>query len=128
MDWAGYFEKQLSNWPWKVMFVEEAIGALNSLDASIIEQIVAGVLKVSQNPLPKRLGGYGNELGKDRETGDLRPLLYIKYLDIGIRVVYGLEENDQQRIMKIIAVDLRAEKQAYKEAARRLKKYSGTLD
>ncbi|MCL4515622.1 MAG: type II toxin-antitoxin system RelE/ParE family toxin [Firmicutes bacterium] len=122
MDWAGYFEKQFSNRPWKIMFIEEALEDLQSLDASVVEQVAAGIVKVNQNPLPKRLGGYGNELGKDRETGDLRPLLYIKYLDIGIRVIYGLEESGQQKIMKIIAVDLRAEKQAYRAAARRLAK------
>jgi len=48
---------------WEVKFCEEAIKDLRKLDNSIVKQVLAGIRKVSQNPLPQNEGGYRKPLG-----------------------------------------------------------------
>ncbi len=47
---------------WKVKIVEEAVKDFQSLDRSVQKQVLKGIIKVSQNPLPSPKG-YGKPLG-----------------------------------------------------------------
>ena len=53
---------------WEVKFCEEAIKDLRKLDNSIVKQVLAGIRKVSQNPLPQNEGGYRKPLGNQNWT------------------------------------------------------------
>ena len=48
---------------WNIVFNEEALRDLKRLDHSIRIQVLKGIEKVSQNPLPENEGGYGKPLG-----------------------------------------------------------------
>ena len=48
---------------WQIVFLEEAKNDLKKLDRSSQIQILKGIRKVSQNPLPAFQGGYGKPLG-----------------------------------------------------------------
>ena len=52
---------------------------------------------------------------------NLTNLMKIKFRDLGIRVVYKVEQVDG--IMKIIVVSARTEEQVYKEASKRREKH-----
>lgn len=103
---------------WNIEFLPEAANELKQLDGSIRPQILKGIRKVSQNPLPD--GGYGKPLGNQSGT-DLSGLMKIKFRKIGIRVVYKIEIIDS--IMKIIIISARADDRVYIEAEKRRKKY-----
>jgi len=105
---------------WAVKFSEEAQKDLNKLDNSLIKQVLAGIKKVSQNPLPQSEGGYGKPLGSNNHT-DLTGFFKIKYQGIGIRVVYTIVRDD--RVMNIIVVSIRSDDVSYKEAHKRKLKY-----
>lgn len=105
---------------WSVEFLKEALDDLKSLDHSLQIQVLKGIKKVSQNPLPVSQGGYGKPLG-NRENINLSNLLKIKFRDIGVRVVYKVETNNS--IMKIIIISARADNHVYKQAERRRSKY-----
>ena len=47
-------------------------------------------------------------------------LLKIKFRDLGVRVVYKVEREDE--VMKIIVVSARTDEQVYREASRRREK------
>lgn len=49
---------------WEVKYHPEAEKELSRLDGSVKKIVLAGILKVSQNPLPQSEGGYGKPLGK----------------------------------------------------------------
>lgn len=105
---------------WSIEFLEEAKKDLKKLDHSVQVQVLKGIRKVSQNPLPVQEGGYGKPLG--HKTGaNLTNLLKIKFRDLGIRVVYKTIRMDG--IMKIIVISARSDEQVYKEAGRRREKY-----
>ena len=106
---------------WQIVFLEEAKNDLKKLDRSSQIQILKGIRKVSQNPLPAFQGGYGKPLGNKNEI-NLTNLLKIKFLDLGIRVVYKLEKTETT--MRIIVISARADEQVYKEACKRREKYS----
>jgi len=74
---------------WEVVFLPEAKKERNELDSSARNQVDKAIRKVSQNPLPKSEGGYGNPLGH-RQGKNLTGLLKIKLKKLGIRVVYRL--------------------------------------
>ncbi len=93
---------------------------MKKLDHSAQVQILKGLLKVSQNPLPAAEGGYGKPLG-NKSGSNLTNLMKIKFRDLGIRVVYKVERVDG--VMKIIVVSARTDEQVYKEAAKRRDKY-----
>lgn len=105
---------------WNLVFVPEAILDLDMLDGSIRKQVLKGILKVSQNPLPKKEGGYGDPLGNKKNL-DLSGLSKIKFRDAGIRVVYSLREKET--LMTVIVVSIRADNLVYVEALRRRKKH-----
>ena len=93
---------------------------MKRLDHSVLVQVVKGIKKVAQNPVPIYDGGYGKPLGNKSGT-NLTNLLKIKFRDLGIRVVYKVEYSDA--IMRIIVVSARSDEQVYKEAAIRRSKH-----
>ena len=95
---------------WQIVFLEEAKNDLKKLDRSSQIQILKGIRKVSQNPLPAFQGGYGKPLG-NKNGINLTNLLKIKFLDLGIRVVYKLEKTETT--MRIIVISARADEQVY---------------
>lgn len=105
---------------WEIEFLEEAEKDMKKLDHSAQVQVLKGIRKVSQNPLPVEEGGYGKPLG-NKIGINLTNLMKIKSRDIGIRVVYKIERIDG--IMKIIVISARTDEQVYKEAAKRREKY-----
>lgn len=105
---------------WYVEFLKEAEKDMKKLDHSMQIQVLKGIKKVSQNPLPVDEGGYGKPLGNKSGT-KLTNLMKIKFRNIGIRVVYKIERIDE--IMKIVVISARTDDQVYKEAANRREKY-----
>lgn len=105
---------------WKVEFLEEAESDLKRLDHSARLQVLKGIQKVSRNPLPAENGGYGKPLG-NKGGKNLTNLLKIKFMNLGIRVVYKVEYTET--IMKIIVISARSEEHVYKEAAQRREKH-----
>jgi mRNA interferase RelE/StbE len=101
---------------WDIEYSEEAEKDIDSLNASVIGQVVRAIEKVSRNPLPKSEGGYGNPLGNKYDL-NLTGLCKIKLLKLGIRIIYKLVRTDE--IMKIIVVAARTDNEVYKLAARR---------
>lgn len=75
---------------WCVEFLEEAKKDMKKLERSASLQVLKGIQKVSQNPLPVQEGGYGKPLG-NKNGANLTNLLKIKIWDLGIRVVYKVE-------------------------------------
>ena len=101
---------------WSIEFLVEAEKDMEKLDHSAQIQVLRGIRKVSQNPLPTEEGGYGKPLG-NKGGINLTNLMKIKFRDLGIRVVYKVEHVNG--IMKIIIVSARTDEQIYKEAAKR---------
>ncbi len=106
---------------WCIEFLEEAEKDLKKLDHSTQIQVLKGIRKVSQNPVPAEEGGYGKPLGNKSGT-NLTNLMKIKFRDIGIRVVYKVERVNG--VMKIIVISARTDEQVYKEAAKRRDKHN----
>ena len=102
---------------WTVTYLDEALKDITRLDGSVKQQVAKAIKKVSQNPLPKREGGYGVELG-NKAGHDLSDCLKIKLSKAGIRVVYRIQREESQ--MNIIIVGIRANLEVYVEAAKRL--------
>lgn len=105
---------------WSIEFLEEAEKDMKKLDHSAQIQVLKGISKVSQNPLPVEEGGYGKPLGNKSGT-NLTNFLKIKFRDLGIRVVYKVERVNG--IMKIIVVSARTDEQVYREASKRRDKH-----
>ena len=91
---------------WQIEFLDEALDNLLKLDNSMKIQVLKGIRKVSQNPLPTTQGGYGKPLGS-KSSSNLTGLLKIKFRDLGLRVVYKTEIVNG--IMKIIIVSARSD-------------------
>ncbi len=105
---------------WSIEFLEEAQRDLEKLDHSVQLQVIKGIQKVGQNPLPVQKGGYGKPLG-NKNGDNLTNFLKIKFRNLGIRVVYKVEQVDG--IMKIIIVSAITNEQVYKDAVKRREKY-----
>lgn len=105
---------------WSIEFLEEAEKDIKRLDHSAQIQVLKGISKVSQNPLPVEEGGYGKPLGNKSGT-NLTNLMKIKFRDLGIWVVYKVERV--YGVMKIIVISARTDEQVYKEAAKRRNKH-----
>lgn len=101
---------------WSIEFLEEAEKDMKKLERSAQVQVLKGIRKVSKNPLPTKEGGYGKPLGNKSGT-NLTNLMKIKFRNLGIRVVYKVEQVDG--VMKIIVVSTRTDEQVYKEAEKR---------
>jgi len=104
---------------WEYEFTEEAKKDIKNLDGSIRPMVLAGIDKVSENPLPGNEGGYGTPLG-NMNGNNLTGLLKIKFKKAGIRVVYSLIRTDKK--MKIIVISVRADNEVYDIAAKRIKR------
>lgn len=109
---------------WDVKFCDESIKDLKKLDNSIVKQVLAGIKKVSKNPLPQNEGGYGKPLGNHNDT-ELTGFFKVKYRGIGIRVVYTLVRD--KSVMNIIVISLRADLESYREAESRKNKYGKSI-
>lgn len=91
---------------WRIEFLKEAEKDLRKLDHSTQIQVLKGIRNVSQNPLPTEEGGYGKPLGNKSGT-NLTSLMKIKFKDLGIRVVYKVEQVNG--VMKIIVISARTD-------------------
>lgn len=105
---------------WNIEFLDEAEKDMKKLDHSAQIQVLKGLRKVSQNPLPTEEGGYGKPFG-NKNGINLTNLMKIKFRNFGIRVVYKVERVDG--VMKIIVVSARTDEQVYKEAVKRRDKH-----
>ena len=97
---------------WELEYLPEALDDLKKLDNSVRKPVIKGINKVLTNPLPKSEGGYGTPLGNN-----LINLMKIKFLSLGIRVVYMLERADG--VMKVIVISARRDNEVYNEAGKR---------
>lgn len=89
---------------------------LKALDNSQRKTIKKLIDKVSQNPLPKSEGGYGEPLGNKCGI-NLTGLYKIKLLKLGIRVVYKLIRDGD--LMRIIVIAARSDGEVYNIAHNR---------
>lgn len=108
---------------WKIKITNEARNDFNRLDKGMKNQVLKGMYKVSQNPLPTP-NGYGKPLG-NKGGNNLTGFFKIKYRDIGIRVVYTLVRD--QEIMNITVVSERDDDYCYELAAKLYKKYGDSI-
>lgn len=108
---------------WKVKITNEARSDFIRLDKGIKKQVLKGIYKVSQNPLPFP-NGYGKPLG-NKSGNNLTGFFKVKYKDIGIRVVYTIVRNLE--IMNIIVVSERDDDYCYELAAKLNKKYGDSI-
>lgn len=99
---------------WDVVLLPEARDDLKRLVPSVRAQISKGILRVSRNP--SYPNGYGKPLGNLAES-DLAGLYKIKFTQLGLRVVYALQQQDEE--MTIIIISARADSMVYKEAEKR---------
>lgn len=105
---------------WTLEYLPEAEEDLRKLDGSVKAQVLRGIRKVLQNPLSKEEGGYGARLG-NKNNNDLTGLLKIKFLKIGIRVVYKNVYEPEKNIMKVIVISARGDNEVYNLAYKRRK-------
>lgn len=105
---------------WKLKYLEEAAEDLGRIDKSTRIQVINGIRKVLQNPLPANEGGYGKPLS-NKENSKLAGLCKIKFRSIGIRVVYKIIKSENE--MLILIVSARADNKVYREAEKRKSKY-----
>ena len=101
---------------WRVEWLEEAAKDMRRLGKAEQKQVLKGIAKVSENPLPSSQGGYGKPL-RNANRAHLAGLCKIKFRDLGIRVVYKpvLKEGT----MVIIVVGVRTDGEAYLKADER---------
>ena len=101
---------------WTVGYTQEAVKDRAALDDSARHQVDKAIRKVSQNPLPKSEGGYGEPLGH-KHGKNLTGLCKIKLLRLGIRMVYRIVKDAER--MRIIVIAARADDEVYKIASKR---------
>ncbi len=53
---------------WDVKFIPEAEKEFGELEKGFQRQVIFGIAKVRQNPLPQTEGGYGKPLGNKNNT------------------------------------------------------------
>ena len=108
---------------WKIRITDEAKKDYRRLDGAIRKQVLAGIYKVSQAPLPSP-NGYGKPLG-NKNGNNLTGFFKIKYRDIGIRVVYTLSMEDIA--MNIVVISERDDSYCYNLASVLYKKYGDEI-
>jgi len=108
---------------WQIRITEEAKKDYKKLEGSIRKQVLAGIIKVSEAPLPSP-NGYGKPLGNKRGN-NLTGFFKIKYRGIGIRVVYTLAVD--KLIMNIVVISLRDDNYCYDLAAKLYDKYGDEI-
>ena len=108
---------------WKIRITDEAKRDYKKLEKSIQKQVLAGILKVSQAPLPSP-DGYGKPLG-NKCGNNLTGFFKIKYKGIGIRIVYTLVMD--KKIMNIVVISKRDDNYCYELAAKLYGKYDDSI-
>lgn len=108
---------------WEICICDEAKAEFKALDGSVKGQVLAGILKVSENPLPSP-HGYGKPLG-NKNGNNLTGFFKIKYRGIGIRVVYTLVK--ETTTMNIIVISAREDDYCYQLAEAMSKKYADDI-
>ena len=105
---------------WKIMYHPEAEQELKKLDGSQQKIVLKAIIKVSQNPESNMKGGYGKPLG-NKGGNNLSGLFKIKLkgLGLGLRIVYKLEQEALDNIMKIVVISMREGNEVYEIAAKR---------
>ena len=91
---------------WKIMYHPEAEQELKKLDGSQQKIVLKAIIKVSLNPESNMKGGYGKPLG-NKGGNNLSGLFKIKLKGLGLRIVYKLEQEALDNIMKIIVISVR---------------------
>ena len=104
---------------YSVIYSDEAKDDLKGFSKFQARQIRKMIDRVSQNPLPKNEGGYGNPLG-NKGGLNLTGLCKITFKKLAVRVVYQLVRAD--KIMQVIVIAARADEEVYEIAAKRIKK------
>lgn len=104
---------------WKTRITKEARHEFQSLDGSLKRQVLAGIKKVAQAPLPSP-NGYGKPLG-NKNGKNLTGFFKIKYKGIGIRVVYTLVIKETT--MNIVVISERDDNYCYNLAMKMYEKY-----
>ena len=99
---------------WKIMYHPEAEQELKKLDGSQQKIVLKAIIKVAQNPESNMKGGYGKPLGNN-----LSGLFKIKLKGLGLRIVYKLEQEALDNIMKIVVISMREGNEVYEIAAKR---------
>ena len=108
---------------WKIRITDEAKKDYKKIEGSIRKQVLAGILKVSDAPLPSP-NGYGKPLG-NKGGNNLTGFFKIKYRGIGVRVVYTLVLDEC--VMNIVVVSQRDDNFCYDMAAKLYEKYGDSL-
>ena len=108
---------------WTRKFAPEAVDDFEKLDKAVTVQVLKGIRKVCQNPLPSP-DGYGKPLG-NKGGNNLTGFFKIKYKGIGIRVVYTLCRDKQ--IMNIAVVSKRDDEYCYDMANKMYQKYGDKI-
>lgn len=108
---------------WKVRITKEAKKDYKKLNGEIRKQVLAGIYKVSQAPLPSP-NGYGKPLGNKRGN-NLTGFFKIKYRSIGIRIVYTL--SVEKAIMNIVVISERDDNHCYNLASALYEKYGNQI-
>ncbi len=105
---------------WNIKYHPAVEKDLNKMDDSVKKIVLKGIVKVAENPLPQKEGGYGKPLG-NKTGNNLTHLLKIKYKKIGIRVVYKLFRTEKEMYVLVIAA--RADNEVYNIAKERKSAY-----
>lgn len=108
---------------WAIRISDEAKADYKKLDGSIRKQVLAGILKVAQAPLPSPKG-YGKPLG-NKQGNNLTGFFKIKYRGIGIRVVYTLVIEES--LMNIVVISERDDNYCYDLAFKLYQKYGDEI-
>lgn len=108
---------------WSIRITDEAKKDYQRLDGAIKKQVLAGIYKVSQAPLPSP-NGYGKPLG-NKGGNNLTGFFKIKYKGIGIRIVYTLVVEDTA--MNIVVISERDDNYCYDLASDLYKKYGDEI-
>lgn len=108
---------------WKIRITDEAKKDYRKIEGSIRKQVLAGILKVSEAPLPSP-HGYGKPLG-NKHGNNLTGFFKIKYRGIGIRVVYTLVVD--KLTMNIVVISQRDDNYCYDLAAKLYEKYGDDI-
>lgn len=108
---------------WNIRITDEAKRDYGKIEGSIRKQVLAGIIKVSQAPLPSP-NGYGKPLG-NKNGNNLTGFFKIKYRGIGIRVVYTLVVD--KMVMNIVVISQRDDNYCYELAAKLYEKYGDEI-
>jgi mRNA interferase RelE/StbE len=108
---------------WKIRIADEAKEDYKRIEGSVKKQVLAGILKVSEAPLPSP-NGYGKPLG-NKNGNNLTGFFKIKYRGIGIRVVYTLVLD--KMTMNIIVISQRDDNYCYDLAGKLHEKYGDKI-